>query len=418
MLKKYGEQRRAEAGMTLELHKAARENLHTEVEKQYGRGFVSAQESAENFARTVAWQQNLGRWWHALVPKIGFAGACFAAVMVVFSIAHREAQIPAAPDPASDFLEMTPLADETSPEIVPEAPLLLEDARGAEAPPAPIATRSPAPAESTPAAHKPSPQPVGEPQPEPAAMVADESSAQSPARVEREKRPQPLPMAPTKSTSTATRKIQVAPPVWQGKRASEIEVNLPEKLITPATVVSEPSPPTVAVAPMSAARTKRQKPVSTSTTITPLPTTQTAIAPNQKTAAAPYLESDPPAPAPSRTRERTPRTSPTATATQSFGLRASFSARHSPSLLRRFDVVLASKEIAIRDQDGSIYRGPASNTTNGAAEFTARGTSRSLSEAVNVRGRIRLGAVATSHAVEADVLLGDGSRFTLRAGQR
>lgn len=393
MITKYRDQRRAEAGAPLELHKAAREELHEEVAERFGTGFVSAQESAENFARTVAWQQNVGRWWHALVPKIGFAGACFAAVMVVFSIVHRESQKTAAPTVTSDFLDMPPLEEKVEtapPEIVPEAPQALDDAPAATPKPPPSPTPPPATPEPRAAAKTvPTPAPAGitEPQPEPAAaMLADESPAPPKPKpaLKRASLDQPRPEPTRKPTVTPKpkAKAKISPPVWKQKSAQEIEVVLPEEPPAPIAIVSEPPAP---------------------------PAMPVAAAPAEF-AVAPPVPAEPPTPKPARTTAPAPFRGPL--------LRAAFAADRIQPVLSRFDVVLEKGTIAIRDTDGSIYRGKVGSATSGAAKFTARGTSRKLRVSVMIDGRLMLAAAANAHAIQADVLLGDGRRFRLNARQR
>lgn len=401
MIVKYRDKRRAEAGTTLELHKAARQRLHEAVVEEYGAGFVSAQESAEKFARTLAWQQNLGRWWHGLVPKIGFAGACFAAVMVVFSIAHREAQESAEPEMVSDFLNMTPLEETAAPAIIPEAALALDDAQ--TLPSAPTASPGPAPlppvvkARSSADAGEVAPSPTSrptqvfamEPKPEPAEMMEDHTPALSVSAGAR------APIAKAALSSQA----KVAAPVWTAKPSSKIEVSIPNSLIGQSSVVSEPIAPPVAAVPMVEERraapvqTRNERPVGFSAPAT----SPSAVAEVPVASGAPVVVS---------------------AAIPSVAVRARFVASRPQPMLRRFDAVLEGGTISIRDEDGSIYRGKTGPAVSGVSEFDARGRSRAMREDVRIVGRLTLGEDASGGSFESDVMLGDGRRFRVEADAR
>jgi hypothetical protein len=396
MIVKYRDKRRAEAGTTLELHKAARQRLHEAVVEEYGAGFVSAQESAEKFARTLAWQQNLGRWWHGLVPKIGFAGACFAAVMVVFSIAHREAQESSEPEMVSDFLNMTPLEETAAPAIIPEAALALDDAQALPAAPAaspgpaplPPVVKAPSSADAGEVAPSPTSRPAQvfamEPKPEPAEMMEDHTPAPSVSAGA---------TAPVAKSALSSR-TKVADPVWTAKPSSKIEVRIPNSLIEQSSVVSEPIAPPVAAVPM--AEERRAAPVQTRNE-RPVAFSAPATSPSAVASGAPLVVS---------------------AAIPAVAVRARFVASRPQPMLRRFDVVLEGGTISIRDEDGSIYRGKTGPAVSGVSEFDARGRSRALREDVRIVGRLTLGEDASGGSVQSDVMLGDGRRFRVEADAR
>ena len=91
VLSKYRERRLAESGGPLELHRAARERLFDAVEEQFGTDMsaVPAADNAEQFAKTLAWQSGMGRWWHRLIPQIGMAGTFAVALLVIFMSMNR-----------------------------------------------------------------------------------------------------------------------------------------------------------------------------------------------------------------------------------------------------------------------------------------------------------------------------------------
>jgi hypothetical protein len=415
ILAKYAGQRRAEAGATLQLPAEGRERLRAEVEARYGRGFVSAQESAENFARTLAWQRNLGRWWHVLVPKIGFAGACFAAALVVFSIAHREANRPPAAPPVSDFLGMTPLADSVPVAeggiIVPEEAIPVEDDARGDRPPAPVAVVRSATAmaeakESV--APAPAPRSSPEPEPEPAAMLADRPGA---IREEKTRVAGPRPVVVRLQKSEPRifdGRMEIAPPVWRSRPANQIEVNLPEAVPTAREDASRSAagPLSSEAVPVVPAPRAAEAPQ-----VTPIPPSSPIPMPSVAVSARPQTAE----PFDASVNAIATRVDPVSADSI---VRIGFVAAASPPVLRRFDLVLESGTVAIRDRDGSIYRGPAGGRGDGAITFTVRGAHRSTREAVVIEGRLQADPAPGGRTLKASVRLGEGVPFPVEARER
>jgi len=96
VLGKYRERRLVESGGPLELHRAARERLFDAVEEKFGTDMstVPTTDNAEEFAKTLAWQSGMNRWWHRMIPQIGMFGTCAAALVVIFLVVNRNGKEP------------------------------------------------------------------------------------------------------------------------------------------------------------------------------------------------------------------------------------------------------------------------------------------------------------------------------------
>lgn len=55
---------------------------------------VPAADNAEQFAKTLAWQSGMSRWWHRMIPQIGMVGTCAVALLIIFLVANRSDQAP------------------------------------------------------------------------------------------------------------------------------------------------------------------------------------------------------------------------------------------------------------------------------------------------------------------------------------
>lgn len=96
VLGKYRERRLVGSGEPLELHRAVRERLYDAVEQEYGTDMsrVPTADNAEEFAKTLAWQSGMSRWWHRMIPQIGMVGTCAVALLIIFLVANRSDQAP------------------------------------------------------------------------------------------------------------------------------------------------------------------------------------------------------------------------------------------------------------------------------------------------------------------------------------
>ena len=417
MIDKYRIHRQARAGDPLVVDERTRERLMSVVEDQYGSsGFVSSQEAAEKYAESLAWQKGIERWWHRMVPWIGFAGVCCLALVVIFVAANYDKDpkqtLVKGPDVMESVKDRSKATSAPAPAAAPQPADLKSSGARAEDDTATgaIAPASTAPAPKT--APRPSPKPapspaivIQAPLPDPSAPMAeqrDEARAASVAtaprmssgsstvnsKLDAETTPASA-LVPVSRDARAMKKApakKVAP-----KRAANIPI---ESLPTPERPAAQTvSPIGLDSAPVmsetvtdSGARSAKAAPrASRDRSSTPLPPRTPIVWEAPKGGAAPgnlaarrSLVVSAPA--------STPRMQKFRSLGPGLYLRKP-DASTGFAVMSEFDLLTSGSRVTIKDADGSIYNGRVSSAQASGFAFRATGVNRSISQRVEFTGR-------------------------------
>lgn len=193
MLDQYRIRRRAAAGSPLTMHKITRRVLHDEIERSLRKPFGSAERAAENFAKSLAWQQGELDWWRKIMPRVLLFAGATAVLTIIFLLSQQRPPPKHTAAVGDDFLAgaQPAVAGAMATQVSLTVPAM---------PPPSAGSNPPAAGRLAPLAVVPMPASAV------SAGTADQTSPASPARVAKDAAASPSP-APKAATQTPMRKL-------------------------------------------------------------------------------------------------------------------------------------------------------------------------------------------------------------------